>query len=540
MLFERPRFKRVVQYKPKIENLLFKFKFNTIFSKLIGIFVLIILVAFLVTGVMLYYFLGNFVLNERISVLKESANQIDANFRAYIRSMQEAQKYINPLNREFAISMANQSFDRIISLYSLYTNSYIWIISNEGYIYKSVPELPDEIKIMLADDSGNLRLKDERQYKKILSGQQNLLIETGNFYGFFKNAVFKKQGESWLTLQKAIRYPAEGSIIAAVYLHTPVPEIQKMRNSVLNFFAKAVLAAVIISAIMMYIFSRRLTKPLVEMKHAAKVIASGDFKKRINVKSNDEIGALASSFNQMVSSLENLEEMRRSFIANVSHELRTPMTSIRGFIEGILDGTIPPGRQNYYLNIVKEETNRLSNLVNDLLDLARMESGELKLNFEPFDINESLRKCIIKLESLISQKGLEVEPYFEEEEIIVSADKDSIDRVIINLLHNAIKFTPNGGVIRIYSSKKGSKAEITIEDTGIGIEPWELSMIWDRFYKSDKSRSKDRSGTGLGLAIVKNIIHEHGQNIEVYSRVKEGTRFTFTLDLYDPESRQRV
>ena len=540
MLFERPRFKRVVQYKPKIENLLFKFKFNTIFSKLIGIFVLIILVAFLVTGVMLYYFLGNFVLNERISVLKESANQIDANFRAYIRSMQEAQKYINPLNREFAISMANQSFDRIISLYSLYTNSYIWIISNEGYIYKSVPELPDEIKIMLADDSGNLRLKDERQYKKILSGQQNLLIETGNFYGFFKNAVFKKQGESWLTLQKAIRYPADGSIIAAVCLHTPVPEIQKMRNSVLNIFAKAVLAAVIISAIMMYIFSRRITKPLVEMKHAAKVIASGDFKKRINVKSNDEIGALASSFNQMVSSLENLEEMRRSFIANVSHELRTPMTSIRGFIEGILDGTIPPGRQNYYLNIVKEETNRLSNLVNDLLDLARMESGELKLNFEPFDINESLRKCIIKLESLISQKGLEVEPYFEEEEIIVSADKDSIDRVIINLLHNAIKFTPNGGVIRIYSSKKGSKAEITIEDTGIGIEPWELSMIWDRFYKSDKSRSKDRSGTGLGLAIVKNIIHEHGQNIEVYSRVKEGTRFTFTLDLYDTEPRQRV
>ena len=537
MLFERSRLKKVIQDKPKTEKLLLKF--NTIFSKLIGIFVLIILVAFLVTGVMLYYFLGNFVLNERISVLKESANQIDANFRSYIRSMQEAQKYINPLNREFAISIANQSFDRIISLYSLYTNSYIWIISNEGYIYKSVPELPDEIKIMLADDSGNLRLKDERQYKKILSGQQNLLIETGNFYGFFKNTVFKKQGESWLTLQKAIRYPADGSIIAAVCLHTPVPEIQKMRNSVLNIFANAVLAAVIISAIMMYIFSRRITKPLVEMKHAAKVIASGDFKKRINVKSNDEIGALASSFNQMVSSLENLEEMRRSFIANVSHELRTPMTSIRGFIEGILDGTIPPERQNYYLNIVKEETNRLSNLVNDLLDLARMESGELKLNFEPFDINESLRKCIIKLESLISQKGLEVEPYFEEE-IIVLADKDSIDRVIINLLHNAIKFTPNGGVIRIYSSKKGSKAEITIEDTGIGIEPSELSMIWDRFYKSDKSRSKDRSGTGLGLAIVKNIIHEHGQNIEVYSRVKEGTRFTFTLDLYDPEARQRV
>lgn len=540
MFFTRLKQYQKLSDKNKKQQLFSGGIFNTIFSKLIGIFICVILVAFLVTGIMLYYFLGNFVLNERISVLKESANQIDSSFKSYLRSMQEAQKYINPLNREFAISLANQSFDRIISLYSLYTNSYIWIVTSEGYIYKCAPELPDEIKRMISDDSGNLRLTDERQYKKILSGQHNILIETGNFYGFFKNTVFKKQGDSWLTLQKAIRYPSYDNIIAAVYLHTPVPEIQKMRNSVLNIFARAVFAAVVISAGMIYIFSRKITKPLVEMKHAAKVISSGDFKKRINVKSNDEIGALASSFNQMVSSLENLEEMRKSFIANVSHELRTPMTSIRGFIEGILDGTIPPDKHSYYLSIVKEETNRLSNLVNDLLDLARMESGELKLKMELFDVNEVLRKCIIKLESLISEKGLEIEPYFQQEEIIVEADKDSIDRVIINLLHNAIKFTPNGGVIRVYSSKKGSKAEIAIEDTGIGIEPSELSMIWERFYKSDKSRSKDRSGTGLGLAIVKNIIHEHGQQIEVYSKVNEGTKFVFTLNLYDPESGQRV
>ena len=238
----------------------------------------------------------------------------------------------------------------------------------------------------------------------------------------------------------------------------------------------------------------------------------------------------------MAVALQNIEEMRRGFVANVSHELRTPMTSIRGFVDGILDGTIPPEKQNHYLTIVRDETIRLNRLVNDLLDLARMEAGEVKLNITVWDINELVRKCVIKLETLLLEKGLTVDADFEEEDLPVKADSDSIERVVYNLMHNAIKFTPAGGKISIKTRKRKDKAEIIVKDTGIGIAQNDQDMIWDRFYKADKSRGRDKTGTGLGLAIVRNIINEHGQNIWVESKPGEGTAFMFTLDAVSRES----
>ena len=232
----------------------------------------------------------------------------------------------------------------------------------------------------------------------------------------------------------------------------------------------------------------------------------------------------------MVDDLQKLEEMRRGFIANVSHELRTPMTSIRGFIEGILDGTIPPDRQKDYLLIVRDETNRLNRLVNDLLDLAKMEAGEITLNIKPFDINELIRICVIKLETLITSKNIEIEANFENDNLLVSADRDSIERVIINLLHNAVKFSNENGKIILETVKNKDKVLISIKDSGIGIDENEQKRVWDRFYKSDKSRGKDKTGTGLGLAIVKNIVNEHKQDIWVESEIGLGTKFTFTLD----------
>lgn len=172
----------------------------------------------------------------------------------------------------------------------------------------------------------------------------------------------------------------------------------------------------------------------------------------------------------MASALENIENMRRAFVANVSHELRTPMTSIRGFIEGILDGTIPAEKHGHYLAIVREETNRLNRLVNDLLDLAKMESGEMKLSFTDFDINELIRKCVIKLETLLLEKNLTVDADFEEEDLMVNGDPDAIERVLYNLMHNAIKFTPAGGKISIITRCSRDTAEVTVKDTGIGIE----------------------------------------------------------------------
>jgi len=214
----------------------------------------------------------------------------------------------------------------------------------------------------------------------------------------------------------------------------------------------------------------------------------------------------------------------------VSHELRTPMTSIRGFIEGILDGTIPEEKHRYYLNIVREETNRLNRLVNDLLDLAKMEAGEKKLNISTFDINELIRISIIKMERLITEKKIEVTANFEQENMKVLADPDAIERVLINLIHNAIKFTPDEGMIvaRTWSDKE--KVYVSIEDSGIGIEKQEIDLIWERFHKSDRSRSQDKTGTGLGLAIIKNIINDHKEKIWVESEPGYGSKFIFTLE----------
>ena len=229
-----------------------------------------------------------------------------------------------------------------------------------------------------------------------------------------------------------------------------------------------------------------------------------------------------------MASAENIEKMRRGFVANVSHELRTPMTSIRGFIEGILDGTIPPEKHRHYLTIVRDETNRLNRLVNDLLDLAKMESGEMKLSFAEFDINELIRKCVIKLETLLLEKDLTIDADFEEEDLMVNGD-----RMPSKGWFTTFCTMPSSLPVRrqnIHCDKQ-YKRRCGSDDQGYRHRDRrsELEMIWDRFYKSDESRGRDKTGTGLGLAIVRNIINEHGQSIRVSSKLGEGTAFTFTV-----------
>lgn len=232
----------------------------------------------------------------------------------------------------------------------------------------------------------------------------------------------------------------------------------------------------------------------------------------------------------MANALEKIEEMRRGFIANVSHELRTPMTSIRGFVEGILDGTIPEEKHRDYLNIVKEETMRLNRLTTDLLDLARMESGEMELHLISFNINELIRRSIIKMQSHIIQKNIFVQANFEKEDMFAEGDVDSIERIILNLIYNSVKFVAEGGKIILATKYYKDRILVSVEDNGIGISKEEIDLIWERFYKSDKSRGIEKKGTGLGLAIVKNIIQEHKQEIWVESELGKGTKFSFTLN----------
>ena len=233
----------------------------------------------------------------------------------------------------------------------------------------------------------------------------------------------------------------------------------------------------------------------------------------------------------MATSLANLENMRKSFISDVSHELRTPMTSISGFVEGILDGTIEENEREQYLQIVLSESKRLSRLVADLLNLTRMENNDTPVNYSQFDINDLTCQEIIKFEKFIDEKNIDVDMDIPDDKVIVRADKDSITQVLINLLNNAVKFTPENGKISVRIWCHQSRCYVEIKNTGDGIPEDKLKYIWDRFYKLDSSRSADRSGFGLGLYIVKSIIAKHNEKIWADSKEGEFTSFTFSLSI---------
>lgn len=496
---------------------------KTLFSKIVVIFIAILLVSTTITGVMLYIFLGNFASEEKVNLLNRTGESITDMLSGYASFYNT---YYNSSYFPFLHSAYWNSMESILDAHSKNTSSLIWVVSTDGQIRimkGNLGMVNEIIERKLRDEDGNLGLQSPNQYMDVMSGNKSMVKEMGDFYG-----LFKETDVSWLTVEKPFIY--EGEVLGAVYLHTPIPEVQRARSNVFKFFIFAVAVSIVISIILIYIFSLKLSRPLKKINSAAKHIANGEFDERLNISSEDEIGELAKSFNNMAGALQNLENMRRAFIANVSHELRTPMTSIHGFIEGILDGTIPPEKQKEYLVIVRDEVKRLNRLTTDILDLARIEAGEIGIKPVDFNINELIRRCIIKLENFITEKDINIEAHFEEEVMYAKADIDSIERVVINLLHNAIKFVQPGGKIMFFTSRIKNKILVCVEDNGIGIDSNEIDLIWERFYKSDQSRSKEKTGTGLGLAIVRNIINEHKQKIWVESEVGKGTKFYFTLD----------
>ena len=317
-----------------------------------------------------------------------------------------------------------------------------------------------------------------------------------------------------------------GSAVAAM----PMPKIREIQNRVLTIIVVTQVIAWVVAFLLSLLLTRQIIKPIKRMRTAAKSIASGNFNEKIPVTSADEIGQLAESFNSMTLSLEELEKMRSSFISDVSHELRTPMTTISGFVEGILDGTVPAEHKDKYLATVLEETKRLNRLVNDLLESSRLEQGTVKLKKENIDLNRIVAESAFSYEQQLTEKNINVNLELEGDECIARADKDAIKRVLINLLDNAIKFTPECGDIFIETKTDGKKVYVSIQNSGDGIEADDLRHIWERFYKTDKSRSVDKKGVGLGLHIVKTIISQHGGEIFAESEVGKFTKFTFVLD----------
>ena len=322
---------------------------------------------------------------------------------------------------------------------------------------------------------------------------------------------------------------ATGHLQGLVLVSSSASNISGVWHDLFGILLMTTLAVVLIAAIISSVTSMHQSQPIKEVAAAARQFGLGQLDVRVDVGNRrDEVGELAEAFNAMAESLAVSEQRRTEFIANVSHELKTPMTSIAGFADGILDGTIPRSQERHYLEIISSETRRLSRLVRSMLDLSRLQ-GDERAAQQQFDISETLLRTLVTLEGKVNAKNLEVDAQLPEDgPVPVWGDQDAITQVCYNLLDNAIKFSKEGGVLGIGVVTKGQKATITISNEGEAIPPEELSLVFDRFHKTDHSRSADRDGVGLGLYIVKTILNSHRENITCTS--EDGvTKFIFTL-----------
>lgn len=344
--------------------------------------------------------------------------------------------------------------------------------------------------------------------------------ENGDLDGFFSSAYFIHA--------KSLRN-GEGDKIGYVFAFLSPTSIEKFYNKILWMFFISAIIPLVVMFVAEFIISYRFTKPLRLMAEASSSIARGDFSKRIPVTGNDEISELAVAFNQMINSLVQTESTRRSFIANVSHELKTPMTSISGFIDGMLDGTILEEKHSYYIGIISNEVKRLSRLVQSMLSLSKLESGEMQISKTKFSLTDAIFETVVSFESRIESKKLEILGLDSIEQISLNADKDLIFQVIYNLVDNAVKFTNEGGKITFSVQKDGGFVKFIINNTGTGIKKEDLPFVFDRFYKTDRSRSMEKDSMGLGLYIASTIVSIHGGKILVRSLENKFTEFEVNL-----------
>ena len=433
----------------------------------------------------------------------------DRQYKADLKAAQNIQEMTIFLQIENPGYNNYRIYNDMLAQYSEFTESDIAVVNSIGEVHAT---------------SGNITKVPDAYNKIVLNGE--ILKHKSDFGNQYRKKVF--------VVGVPIKF--RGSVVGGVYFNTKIPNLRDKVGEYVFMFMIAGILSIIIGCVISYIQSRRITKPIKEVNKVVLDIAAGDFSKRIKANS-DEIGQLASSFNYMADSLERHEKTRTSFISDVSHELRTPMTSISGFVGGILDGTIPEEKRDEYLQIVYDESVRLTKLANDLLEMTKMQSHEYKLDVSEFDINELIRICIIQLEQKIDSKNLEIDAEFENDKMMVLADKDAIKRVIINILDNAVKFSYNNTKIKIQTKSIKRRAYVAVGNFGAGMNTEEMKNVFDRFYKSDKSRSEDKNGVGLGMSFAKNIMDLHKQKIWVESiDAKEDTsvkytQFTFTLEL---------
>lgn len=356
-----------------------------------------------------------------------------------------------------------------------------------------------------------------------MENRENLVIS--DLGGIYKSGHY--------VVTAPINSEEDEEVIGHVLVTSDTDEILGTWSTFLMMASVVAVLVFCLSMIVSLVYSKRMARPLDEMALASRRFARGDFSVRVRQQDDptDEMGALIESFNKMADSLEKSEKRRSEFIANISHELRTPMTTIAGFADGILDGTIPKEEEEKYLRSIRDETRRLSRLVRDMLSASQAKANASDPKKRTvFDLTELVLQILLSFESRATAKNLDVDPQLPDNHLMVVADKDAITQVIYNLLDNAVKFARVGSCLTLRLYKDGKKAYVSIKDEGETIPPDDLPFIFDRFHKSDRSRSLDKDGVGLGLYLVKSIINSHDEDIAV--RSEDGiTEFVFTLKL---------
>lgn len=389
---------------------------------------------------------------------------------------------------------------------SSYLQATVWFVEKDGSMIasahtKDVTSVPSSIKDFNPVEAG---------------GSQYM---TGTYHNYFNEEVI------------TVITPVTQQFVTKGYLliHKPYRAVNELKNFFIQRLLIMVLCVYLFSFIILFGIHFFIYRPLRKITEAATQYASGNLDVVIPVNSQDEMGYLSASLNYMSAQLKDMEDYQKKFVANVSHDFRSPLTSIKGYVEAMADGTIPVEMQDKYLNIILFETERLTDLTKDLLTLNEFDTKHLLLDKTAFDIQQLIKDTAASFEGTCTDKRITIDLLFASRTLIVSADKRKIQQVLYNLLDNAIKFSEFDSSVTIETTERGEKAFISVKDNGIGIPRQSLNKIWERFYKTDLSRGKDKKGTGLGLSIVKEIIQAHNENINVISTEGVGTEFVFSL-----------
>ncbi len=465
---------------------------KTLYPKMLVGYLLYGILGFLLIATFTTYATTQYIEKKEAAGLYREANLISTNY---------AQNFYNQ-------SMTLSEIETQLSTIGTYLNAEIWIVDTRGTL---ILNSADEESVLSPGTVEDFDITDFG----------NRYYQIGTFYDSFD--------EDTLSVFSPITvfYKVRGYVI----IHKPVSSVTQGINSLMNISYVTQLLLFGVAFLILLNFTFVVYLPVRKITKVADEYAAGNFEHQIAVHSNDEIGYLAASLNYMANELNTLEDDQKKFISNVSHDFRSPLTSIKGYIEAMLDGTIPPEMQEKYLNIILFETERLNKLTQSLLELNKYGSKGVMLDVSEFDLNDTIKMTVQTFEGKCKEKHLRFDLILTGKELFVKADFSKIQRVLYNLIDNAIKFSHNDSVITIETTERNEKVFVSVKDTGIGIPKDSLNKVWERFYKTDLSRGKDKRGTGLGLSIVKEIIQAHDENINVISTEGVGTEFIFTLPL---------